>query len=361
MGESIELQWSATRLLLWFDENKRDLPWRINRNAWFTLLSEVMLQQTRVDQVIPYFEKFVRRFPTLKDFALAELDEILWMWEGLGYYSRARNLQNTCKQILLEWDGIIPSDYQTLLQIKGIGPYTAAAISSQVYNIPHATVDGNIIRVLTRFTGIQDDVTKASTKKRIQQVADSFLIKSEPGKTNEALMELGATICKPKKPTCESCPIQLHCIAAQTLQTDSIPYKKSKPKVPHHHIGIGIIFNAQGEILIAKRPDDKMLGGLWEFPGGKQELEESIESTIKREFDEEIGIQIQLDYPLKPLKHAYSHFKITLHCWVGKWLTGEPKPLASKELRWIMPNELGSYAFPKANRKLIEQFLNRYE
>lgn len=346
------------KLIDWFLAHKRDLPWRSQpRDAWFTLLSEVMLQQTRVDQVLPYFEKFVKRFPTIQDFAQAERDDILLMWEGLGYYSRARNLHETAKSIVSTFKGVIPSDYQTLLSIKGIGPYTAAAIASQVFQQPHAVVDGNVIRVLARYTGIQEDVSSSKTKKIIQEIADSLIDHSQAGTFNEAIMELGATVCKPKNPLCEKCPISQGCVALHSVQTDTIPYKAPKKKVPHHHIGIGVIFNHEGKLLIAKRPDDKMLGGLWEFPGGKQEKGETIEETIIREFDEEVGIQIELERPYPPIKHAYSHFKITLQAWRGRLISGEAQSKESSEIRWIEPDELTNYAFPKANRKLVDYIL----
>ncbi len=346
------------KLIHWFLAHKRDLPWRSQpRDAWFTLLSEVMLQQTRVDQALPYFEKFVKRFPTIQDFAQAERDDILLMWEGLGYYSRARNLHETAKSIVSTFKGVIPSDYQTLLSIKGIGPYTAAAIASQVFQKPHAVVDGNVIRVLARYAGIQADVSSSKTKKIIQEIADSLIDHSQAGTFNEAIMELGATVCKPKHPLCEICPISQGCVALHSVQTETIPYKAPKKKVPHHHIGIGVIFNHEGKLLIAKRPDDKMLGGLWEFPGGKQEKGGTIEETIIREFDEEVGIQIQLEKPYPPIKHAYSHFKITLHAWRGRLISGEAQPKESSEIRWIEPDELTKYAFPKANRKLVDYVL----
>jgi A/G-specific adenine glycosylase len=353
------MQTISSSLITWFEQHKRDLPWRHERTAWRTLLSEVMLQQTRVDQALPYFEKFISRFPTIADFAKAEQDEILLLWEGLGYYSRARNLHKTTQLIVEQFDNEIPGDYESLLKIKGIGPYTAAAVSSLVFNEPRAVVDGNVIRVLSRFYGIDEDVQLNSVRKRIQEYANSLLDKKRPGLFNEAVMELGATICKPKKPQCFECPLQVECLAFAQARSEQLPYKAKKVKVPHHQIGIGVIYNKQGEVLIAKRPDDKMLGGLWEFPGGKQEKGETIESTIHREFEEEIGIKIQLNKPFKPIKHAYSHFKITLNSWSGLWISGEPKAKESSEIRWIPVSDLPKYAFPKANRKLIEQIQDK--
>ena len=352
-----EVEHLRSVLLAWFSENKRALPWRSNRTAWNTLLSEVMLQQTRVDQALPYFYKFITRFPTLRDFSEANQDEILFLWEGLGYYSRARNLHKTTQLIQQNFKGEIPSEYDQLLTIKGIGPYTAAAIASQVFNKPVAVVDGNVIRVLTRLHGIFDDVTKAATKKTIQQLAQEFLDVNQPGEFNEAIMELGAKVCKPRNPDCGHCPLSTACFATKAVKSDEIPYKPKKAKVPHHHIGIGVVFRNDGKLLVAKRPDEVMLGGLWEFPGGKQEANETIEQTIHREFEEEIGIQLKLIKPYNPIKHAYSHFKITLHAYEAFYLSGEARAKASSEIKWIEPIELKALAFPKANRKLIDQLL----
>jgi len=347
----------SAALISWFERNKRDLPWRNDRTAWKTLLSEIMLQQTRVDQALPYFEKFMLRFPTVLDFAKADQDEILLLWEGLGYYSRARNLHKTTQLIVEQFDGEIPDNYESLLLIKGIGPYTAAAVSSLVFNESRAVVDGNVIRVISRLYGIDEDVKTSAVKKRIQEIVDSLIDSTKPGLFNESLMELGATICKPKNPLCSECPIQHECVAFSQARTEYLPYKAKKAKVPQHRIGIGVILNQLGEVLIAKRPDDKMLGGLWEFPGGKQEKGEDIETTIHREFEEEIGIKIKLIKPYSPIKHAYSHFKISLEAWNGTWISGEPKAKESSEIRWIPIHDLDKYAFPKANRKLIEQIM----
>ena len=222
----------SAALISWFERNKRDLPWRNDRTAWKTLLSEIMLQQTRVDQALPYFEKFMLRFPTVLDFAKADQDEILLLWEGLGYYSRARNLHKTTQLIEEQFDGEIPNTYESLLLIKGIGPYTAAAVSSLVFNESRAVVDGNVIRVISRLFGIDEDVKTSAVKKRIQAIVDSLIDSAKPGLFNESLMELGATICKPKKPLCSACPIQNECIAYSQARTDDL--RGGEDRLDHH-------------------------------------------------------------------------------------------------------------------------------
>lgn len=320
-----------------------------------------MLQQTRVDQATPYYHRFLKRFPTVKDLAKAERHDVLMAWEGLGYYSRARNLQDAAKQVIDEFDGVFPETYDGIIALKGIGPYTAAAVSSIAFGLPHAVVDGNVIRVISRLFGIRDDVGKTGTKNEIQQLADQLLDQERPGDFNQAVMELGATVCTPKNPVCMMCPVSTSCVAFRTAETDSLPYKAPKKKVPHHQIVVGVCRDYDGRMLIALRPEDKMLGGLWEFPGGKVEQGESKEQALTRELREELGVMISVGEKITEIKHAYSHFKITLNAYECRIEPDqpEPKPKASKELKWIQPEELENHPFPKANRKLTMLLLGK--
>lgn len=219
-------------------------------------------------------------------------------------------------------------------------------------------MDGNVIRVLSRYFGIEDNVRTTKTKNVIQEYADELIPEDRPGDFNQALMELGATICTPSSPECEVCPLQEDCVAFKTLRTEEIPYKSKKKKRPHHQIGVGIIINEEEEVLIALRPNDAMLGGLWEFPGGKQNEDEEMPNTVKRELKEELGVDVAVKKPFMKLDHAYSHFKITMHAYLCKIKDGTPKPESSQEVRWISIDELGDYPFPKANRKLTEKLMN---
>lgn len=347
-------------LLEWYHQHKRDLPWRETSDPYTIWVSEIMLQQTRVDQAMPYFKRWMNTLPNIRSLALADRHDVLMLWEGLGYYSRARNMQDAAKDVVQNYNGVFPNDYDQIIKLKGIGPYTAAAISSIAFNQPKAVVDGNVIRVLSRWAGIEDDVSKSSVQKEIQTLADELLEKEHPGDFNQAVMELGATVCTPKNPNCEECPIAFSCIATQTAKTEHIPYKAPKKKVPHHQIVVGICVDTTGKILIALRPEEKMLGGLWEFPGGKVEKNESLEEALKRELREELQVEVNI-YPekLTEIKHTYSHFKITLHAFYCFITSGEPQPKASKILKWIKPNELGDFPFPKANRKLTEKLRER--
>lgn len=322
-----------------------------------------MLQQTRVDTVIPYYNRFIDAFPTVYELSEANQQNVLKLWEGLGYYSRARNLHQAAKTIVKDFNGELPDAYPEITSLKGIGPYTAAAVLSIAFNKKYAVVDGNVIRVLTRFYGITEDIRSSSTKNRVQQLADDLIPESEPGNFNQAVMELGATVCKPTSPLCTKCPLSAQCIANQTVQTDTIPYKSPAKKIPHHTIAVGLIVNKQGELLIALRPNDAMLGGLWEFPGGKKKKKESIKETVKRELNEELDITVRVHSRFNILKHAYSHFKITLHAYWCSISHGAPSAKSSQEIKWVALNEIDQYPFPKANKTLVNglQSMSHYE
>ncbi len=349
------------QLLSWYDENKREMPWRGCKNPYFVWISEVMLQQTRVDQATPYFNRFVECFPAVYDLAGASQQDVLKVWEGLGYYSRARHLHEASQTVVEKFSGKIPDNWEDIITLKGIGPYTASAVLSIAFRKPYAVVDGNVIRTLSRFYGIEEDVRSGKTKKFIQQYADDLLDENRPGDFNQALMELGARVCTPAEPDCLGCPLQTDCTAYRTVKTDEIPYKSPAKKIPHYNIGVGILMNDKNEVLIAHRPEDVMLGGLWEFPGGKQKSDESIEAATIRELKEELDVDIQIIAAFMQLKHAYSHFKITLHAFLCKLEKGEPKANSSQQIRWAALDELEDYPFPKANRGLTEKLNDEFE
>lgn len=345
-----------SRLLAWYDDNKRDMPWRDCEDPYKTWISEIMLQQTRVDQATPYFNRFIEHFPDVYALAEADQQEVLKVWEGLGYYSRARNMHHAAKTVVEDFDGKIPDTEKEILELKGVGPYTASAVLSIAFAKPHAVVDGNVLRVLTRYLGIEDDIRSSSTKNTVQEAADELLDKERPGDFNQAVMELGATVCTPTNPDCSKCPLNSDCVAYSTLKTDSIPYKSPAKKRPHHQIGVGIIRDEE-EVLIALRPEDAMLGGMWEFPGGKQKKDEDIQKTVIRELKEELGVDVAITKPFMKLDHAYSHFKITLHAYLCELKNGDPQPKTSQQLKWVSISELDRYPFPKANRKLTEKLM----
>ncbi|HBQ59839.1 MAG TPA: A/G-specific adenine glycosylase [Balneolaceae bacterium] len=348
----------ATELLNWYQDHKRQMPWRGEADPYKIWISEIMLQQTRVDQATPYFQNFISLFPTVYDLAEAEQQEVLKAWEGLGYYSRARNLHAASKMVVKEFNGKVPESYDEIIKLKGIGPYTAAAVTSIAFNKPNAVVDGNVIRVLTRYYGIEDDTRSTKTRRKVQEFANELIDEENPGDFNQAMMELGSEICTPSNPDCQHCPVQSGCVATKMAKTEVIPYKSPAKKKPHHIIGVGIIERERDDkILIALRPNDAMLGGMWEFPGGKQKDGESIQKTIERELEEELGVEVKAYKELMNLKHAYSHFSITMHAWFCTLISGEPKPKESQEVRWVSRDQLQEFPFPKANKVLTERLL----
>lgn len=318
-----------------------------------------MLQQTRVDQALPYFERFIGRFPTVEALAEAELDDVLLLWEGLGYYSRARNLHAAAREVADSVVAEVPAEYDAFRRLPGVGDYTAAAVMSIAHNVPRAAVDGNVMRVLTRLFAIADDVTKPATKRMIAQLASDFLDPDEPGRHNEAVMELGATVCKPTSPRCDVCPLANACAAYAGGNPERFPVKSRRPPVPHYDVAVGVVQNGAGELLIQRRAEDGLLGGLWEFPGGKQETGETLEETCRRELREELSIDVEVQSLIQRISHAYSHFKVTLHAYQCRVTSGEPRSREGLPVRWIAIDDLSDYAFPRANRRLIEALLAR--
>lgn len=346
-------------LVDWYLDVKREMPWRKTDDPYRIWVAEVMLQQTRVDQARPYYERFVEAFPTVEELADAELDEVLNLWEGLGYYSRARYLHRAAQKVVDEFDGQVPDTYDAIRELPGIGPYTAAAVLSIAFGKPHGVLDGNVTRVLTRAFTVEDDATKSATKRQLQALADTLIDPDRPGAFNQAMMELGATLCTPRSPTCSECPIQPGCQAYAEDTQENYPVMPENKPVPHHDIAVALIFNDAGELLIQRRPEDAMLGGLWEFPGGKQEDDEALAETCRRECREELGVEVEIDGAFYTLSHAYSHFKITLHAFRCRIAEGTPTPRMDQPLRWASVEELDDYAFPRANRQLIEELERR--
>lgn len=343
----------------WFDGARRSMPWRETgpdgrRDPYRVWLAEVMLQQTRVDTAAPYFLRFVEAFPTVAALAAAPLDDVLKLWEGLGYYSRARNLHRAAQAVTAEHGGAVPSDPEAFRALPGVGPYTAAAVLSLAFDVPLAVLDGNVIRVLARAFALDADVKAGPTRRALQSVADQLLDADRPGRWNEAVMELGATICTPRSPACGRCPLRPVCVAAASGSPEQWPVSAKAKAVPHHTVVVGLVQDAAGRFLVQRRPEDAMLGGLWEFPGGKQEPDESLAETCRRELAEELGIEVAVGAEFARVPHAYSHFRITLHAFRCRLVHGTPRTDTGEPLRWVTAAELDGLAFPRANRRVIE-------
>ncbi len=344
------------RLLNWYDRHARDLPWRGSGDPYGIWVSEVMLQQTRVETVRERWPRFLARFPDLEALATCREQDLLKEWEGLGYYARARNLRRAAQRLHAAGARALPDTAQDLQELPGFGPYTAAAVASIAFNQPVAVVDGNVERVLARLLGESCDVRRAPGRQHIRDAAEQLLSRRRPGDFNQALMDLGATVCVPRRPRCQACPLAGDCVARKHDLTHLLPNKARRGPVPHHHIAAGIVWR-RGRVLIARRPRDGMLGGLWEFPGGKQRAGETLAQACEREVCEETGLKVRAREHFLSLDHAYSHFKITLHLFHCQPASGRPKPLGCEEPRFVPLEELDAYPFPQANRRALEQLL----
>lgn len=348
----------VTSLLRWWDEGHTLPPWRESRDPYAIWVSEVMLQQTQIATVIPYYERWMSRFPTVYALALASLDAVLKQWEGLGYYSRARNLHAAAQIIVAEYDGNLPHSASELIKLPGIGRYTAGAIASIAFDQPVPILDGNIIRLLSRLIDLADDVTTTATKKKLWQLATDLVPQQRPGAYNQSLMELGQQCCRPATPLCSRCPLSAICLARERGTEQQRPVRPPRKRVPHYDVVAGIIWQAQEQsatapFLIAQRPLDGLLGGLWEFPGGKQESGETLEQALRREIREELALDIAVGRQLTTVKHAYTHFRITLHAFHARALGNNPQHIGVADYAWVTLAHLDDYAFAAADRQII--------
>ena len=342
----------VARLLDWFAAHKRALPWRATRDPYRIWVSEVMLQQTQAATVIPFYERFLEQFPDVAALAAADDRALMKAWEGLGYYARARNLRAAARTIVREHGGKLPTSPEALRRLPGFGPYTAAAVASLAFGADCAAVDGNVMRVLARVYAIDADLRQTSTRRRLQQLADALVPQGRAGTFNEALMELGALVCRPKNPRCNDCPLRPYCRAFQEGRADKLPVKSARPAVPHHEIAIGVV-RRRGRVLIALRPAEGLLGNLWEFPGGKRQPGETLAQCCRREIKEETGLDVEVAETFAIVSHAYTHFRITLHAFHCRYTGGRAQPRTSQAIRWVTLDELDDYAFPKANKQII--------
>lgn len=340
-------------LIAWFEVHKADLPWRRSRDPYAVWLSEIMLQQTQVATVIPYFERFLARFSTVHDLAAAPLNDVLKLWEGLGYYSRARNLHRAAQVVVREFGGRIPATVEDLQTLPGIGRYTAGAIANFAFGQDAALLDGNVIRVFARVFDIADDIDQTATITRMWDLAEQLVPRGRAGVWNEALMELGRRVCSPRAPDCIACPIAAHCTAYQNGVQHERPFRSRRPRTPHYDVTAAVTRRADGRILIAQRPPDGLLGGLWEFPGGKREAGESLADCLRREIREELAIDIAVDRQIGTVKHAYTHFRITLFAFECRHISGEPQAIGCADWAWVTLDDLDRFAFPVTDQKII--------
>lgn len=349
---ALDLPLLRQTLLDWYASSGRTLPWRQTSDPYAIWVSEIMLQQTQVKTVIPYYQLWLEKFPTVVALAAAEQQQVLKIWQGLGYYARARNLHRAAQAVVQNHEGLFPRDLQAAMALPGIGRTTAGGILSLAFNQPISILDGNVKRVLARLTALEEPTAKAINL--LWQLSDRLIDPARPRDFNQALMDLGATLCTPRIPSCLLCPWRSSCQAYRLNKQAQIPMTETRSPLPHKQIGVAVIWNHQGQILIDCRRQEGLLGGLWEFPGGKIEPGETVEACIQREIQEELGIEIAVGDRLITVDHAYTHFRVTLNVHHCQHISGEPQPIECDEVRWVTLAELDQFPFPKANVQIIK-------
>ena len=363
-------------LLAWWEVHGRhEIPWKLHPNGsrpadgdaldpYGVFVAEVMLQQTQLAVVLPYWRRWMEAFPDLGALAAADEQPVLLLWQGLGYYSRARRLLQAARQLLsgpskdrkpaapdLGGFGLWPPTLAGWQALPGLGRSTAASILSSAFDQPEAILDGNVKRVLARL--IASPAPPARQLAGFWRLSETLLDRRRPRSFNQAVMDLGATVCTPRNPRCEVCPWRGCCAAYAAGDPARYPVKEAPRTVPFQVIGVGVVFDNAGRVLIDQRLEEGLLGGLWEFPGGKQEEGEAITATIERELAEELAIAVEVGEELIVIEHAYSHKRLQFVVHLCRWQAGEPQPLASQQVRWVEPAELDAYPFPAANARII--------
>ena len=357
----LEKRYFQIDLLRWYNASKRSLPWRKTTDPYRILISEILLQQTRVETATDYYRRFIKRFPSLRHLAAARQESVLQVWQGLGYYGRARNLHRAARILMNEARGKIPSDPEELIKLPGIGPYTAAAVASIAFDRDVPVLDGNVYRVLCRFFAIEEDPRTSSARRRLHELASSLLPKGKASSFNQALMELGALVCKPGRPACPLCPLVSACHAFSQGKTHRLPVRMKKTPLALRFRIVAVV-ERNGRRLFRRRPPEGLLGGLWEFPGLYQDEKESRKKAIKR-LENQVQPLVCADLETRGapilLKHIYSHFQEELFVfrYNGNRDTAREAPERKKDRnwRWIHPNHLGNYPITGATRKILAQ------
>lgn len=349
------------RLLAWYRRNQRSLPWRKTDDPYRIWISEIMLQQTQVDTVIPYYHRFLKTFPTVALLACAPLQNVLKAWENLGYYSRAKNIHAAARMVVEKFGGRIPDNLEVIQTLPGVGQYTAGAILSIAYGQALPAVDGNVRRILCRLFAIRKPVDDTREQKQLQKLAASLIPVKHPGDFNQALMDLGATICKTKNPGCSRCPVACHCQARLQDLQNVLPVTRKAPAIPHRQAAAAVIHNSKGMLLVVQRPASGLLASLWKLPGGFIKADEDTEKSLRHSVKEELGISIWPGKHLASVNHTYTHFRITLQAYECRLLKGTPKPLGCQNWHWVSPSDLKKLPLSKIDRMLLVHHNNFFE
>jgi A/G-specific adenine glycosylase len=344
----------ALRIALarWYARCRRDLPWRRTSDPYRIWVSEVMLQQTQVQTVEPYYNRFIEQFPDVSSLAAADLQTVLKLWEGLGYYSRARNLHRAAGIVVAELAGRVPATWETLRRLPGVGDYIAAAVLSIAFGQAHAVVDGNVKRVLARIYMLDTPVNQSATHKVFRVLAEQLLDQGSPGAHNQAMMELGALVCTPRRPDCASCPIARFCRALRQATVFLYPKKDRRRPLPTRRMVAAAVFK-KGKILLVRRPAQGLLGGLWEFPGGPlDDGVDPVQACLDR-FKSAVGLEIVLERRVDTIGHVYTHFKLQMELYLGRWQSGRVRLSEYDESRWICADHIGDLPLHGAMHKAL--------
>lgn len=350
-----------TALLAWFRRAQRDLPWRRNLDPYAIWVSEIMLQQTQVATVIPFFERWMARFPTARALAEAEEHDVLHAWQGLGYYSRARNLRRGAQQVLTEHGGRVPDSVEALLALPGVGRYTAGAIASIAYNVSAPIVDGNVIRVLSRLFALRGDPAKAPLKNQIWELAEALIPEGDARDFNPALMELGATVCTPVNPRCGLCPVASACEARRLNIQQELPETAARPKITAVSMVAALVWHGDQVLLVQRRPDESRWAGMWQFPNVEVRSGESKPDAVRRAVTEVVGLQATVGERALIVRHGVTRFRITLEVYQCPSAEGEPQVMGCQAWRWAGAEDVEALALPKAHRTIAREIFGKEE
>jgi len=346
----------ANKLLIWYNQQSYYFPWRKNQKAYNIWISEIMLQQTQVKIALPYYVRWMKKYPDITSLQKSNIDELLILWQGLGYYTRVHNIYKTSQIIVHDNNNIFPNTYSDLINLPGIGDYTASMILSIAFNVSkHVPIDGNVKRIMSRLYMIS---RKKSTLSNYKQYAKEYISNLKPGDSIQALMDIGREICKPKSPNCIKCPLNKDCDAYLADQVEKFPYQNKIKNIPQYNVVVGMIWK-DNKFIISKRLKGKLLANLWELPGGKIQEDETKEECLNREIKEELDIKINKIQKIGVVNHQYSHMKLSITLFQCNYKSGLEKPLSSQEIKWITSDQKKDFAFPRATHKLFQLINNK--
>ncbi|MBI3947549.1 MAG: A/G-specific adenine glycosylase [Armatimonadetes bacterium] len=339
-------------LLAWYAANRRELPWRGDPDPYAVWVSEVMLQQTQVRAVVPYFERWMARFPNVQALAEAPLEDVLRCWAGLGYYARARHLHAAARQVVARHGGALPADPDALRALPGIGRYTAGAILSIAFGVAAPILDGNVMRVLSRLFLVEGDPKRGAAHRRLWDLAEMLVAGEQPGELNQALMELGATVCAPESPECALCPLAAGCRARAEGRAAGLPQLSPAPATVYQE-HVSAVIRHDGRVLLAQRPEGALWAGLWEFPRAVRRSAEDLDACARRAAREAVGVAIAVGGRVAVVRHAVTRYRITLHAIAGHVVEGRPERAGCADWGWFEPDQAERLPLPAPQARIL--------